>query len=165
MKSLPVSQLLKPFNHLPRFSDGRIDYSQASKAPVLTCFVTYNKKILLLKRSSRVRTYPGKWQTVAGYIDEPIPLITKAKEELFEELGIAAKQITQLVISTPYEFFDPSIEKTWLIHPAVALLKKQVRITLDWEHTAYQWVNPDEVTVFDIVPNLVESLKRIYTFI
>ena len=43
-------------NKLPRFSDGRIDYSKSDTAPVITVFIKYEDQILLLKRSKKVRT-------------------------------------------------------------------------------------------------------------
>lgn len=64
---------------LPHFPDGRIDYSHASKAPVVIIFVKHKGKILLLKRSSKVRAYKGKWQVVAGYLDEVKPLREKTE--------------------------------------------------------------------------------------
>ena len=40
---------------LPRFPDGRIDYSNSDVAPVVTIFVEYGNKILLLRRSDKVK--------------------------------------------------------------------------------------------------------------
>ena len=62
---------------LPKFPDGRIDYSNSDTALVITVFIKNKDKILLLKRSSKVSTYQGKWNTVAGYIDEPKPIREK----------------------------------------------------------------------------------------
>lgn len=92
----PVEKLLKRYNNLPRFSDGRIDYSKSKSAPVLTCFITFKGKILLLKRSNSVSTYKCKWNTVAGYIDEPKPLQEKILEEVLEETGITQYVIWKL---------------------------------------------------------------------
>ncbi len=53
-----LEKILQEFSEkLPKFPDGRIDYSGSDKAPVLTCFVKFGDKILLLKRSDKVRTY------------------------------------------------------------------------------------------------------------
>ena len=46
-----IDLILKEFDRLPKFPDGRIDYSNSDKAPVLTCFVRFEDEILLLKRS------------------------------------------------------------------------------------------------------------------
>ena len=145
---------------LPHFPDGRIDYSHSDTALVITCFVKFEDKILLLKRSDKVRTYQGKWNTVAGYIDEPKPLREKALQELREELGISAEDILTIRVGEPFEFHDPAPKKTWRVHPVLAELKHTPEIKMDWEHTDYHWILPHEINHFDIVPKLEESLKR-----
>ncbi len=153
--------MLKEFDGLPRFPDGRIDYSNSDKAPVVTCFVRFEDKILLLKRSKRVHTYQGKWHTVAGYIDEPKPIRQKALEELEEELSIPSKDVSRFTAGEPYEFFDEGAKKSWIVHPVLVELKKKPEVRLDWEHTEFKWISPDEVEGYDTVPNLDESLRRV----
>ena len=149
---------------LPRLADGRIDYSESESAPVLTCFVQYRDEILLLKRSNKVRIYQGKWNTVAGYLDELKPLSDKLEEELREELGIALEDILKIKIGEIYEFRDEEVAKTWIIHPALVQLKNKPNIKLDWEHTEYVWITIEEFENFDTVPKLKESLKRVFDF-
>jgi len=156
-----IDLMLKEFDGLPRFPDGRIDYSNSDKAPVLTCFVRFEDKILLLKRSERVQTYQGKWHTVAGYIDEPKPIRQKALEELEEELDIHSKDVSGFTAGEPYEFFDEGAMKSWIVHPVLVELKKKPEVRLDWEHTEFKWISPDEVEGYDTVPKLDESLKRV----
>ena len=51
-----ILAIIKEFaNKLPKFPDGRIDYSSSDIAPVITVFVKHKDKILLLKRSDKVR--------------------------------------------------------------------------------------------------------------
>jgi len=157
-----IQQLLKENAvNLPRFPDGRIDYSTSDWAAVLTCFVRFEDKILLLKRSDRVRTHKGKWHTVAGYVDEPKPIREKALEELHEELGISEQIILQCKMGSPYEFFDPDEQKTWLVYPVLVELKQKPEIKLDWEHTELKWISPNKLMTYDTVPKLDESLKRV----
>lgn len=151
---------LDEFEGLPRFPDGRIDYSHADKAPVLTCFVTYQDKILLLKRSAKVRTYQSKWCAVAGYLDEAKPLEEKALQELKEELGIQPAWVERLVMGEPYEFQDEQHKKTWRVHPMLAVMKAPIALEIDWEHTDFKWIDPARLSEFDTVPMLAESLKR-----
>ena len=146
---------------LPKFSDGRIDYSKSDVAPVVTVFIRYNDKVLLLKRSDRVGTYPGRWNTVTGYIDEMKTIREKILEEIREEIGISHEDILSYDFGESYEFKDTGANKTWIVHPVLVELKdKPVVIRLDWEHTEYRWIKPEEIKKFDIVPRLDESLKR-----
>lgn len=156
-----IHLILKEFDRLPRFPDGRIDYSTSDKAPVLTCFVRFEDKILLLKRSHRVGTYKGKWHTVAGYIDEPKPIQQKALEELEEELHIHKEDVSSFTAGEPYEFSDHGAKKNWVVHPVLVELKNKPEVKLDWEHTEYRWISPDQVDGYDTVPKLNESLKRV----
>jgi hypothetical protein len=55
---------------LPKFLDGRIDYTDAKEAAVLNCFVMHDGELLLLKRSDKVSHYKGVWHVVAGFLDE-----------------------------------------------------------------------------------------------
>lgn len=146
---------------LPKFFDGRIDYSNSDKAPVLTCFVKYQDQILLLKRSDKVRIYQGLWNTVAGYLDDLKPLKEKAFEEISEELGINRDNILKTILGASYEFHDKDAQKTWVIFPVLVELKNKPVIKLDWEHTEYKWIKPDDINNHDIVPNLDAALSRV----
>jgi 8-oxo-dGTP pyrophosphatase MutT (NUDIX family) len=156
-----IESLLREFADLPRRADGRIDYSHSDKAPVVTCFVKYSDRILVLKRSDQVRAYRGKWCTVAGYIDEPKPVRAKALQELEEELGISEADVSSVVTGAAYEFFDAEARKTWIVHPVLAELRDKPKITLDWEHTELAWILPGEIRRYDTVPKLEESLRRV----
>ncbi|HEX9879600.1 MAG TPA: NUDIX domain-containing protein [Candidatus Binatia bacterium] len=156
-----VSRTLKAFAHLPRLPDGRIDYSRSDRAPVVTCFVKFQGKILLLKRSDRVRTYRGKWSAVAGYLDEPVSIRAKALKELEEELEIPPSEVVRVRTAPPYEFFDPEAKKSWLVHPVLVEVRRKPEIKLDWEHTEWRWILPHEMARYDTVPKLEESLRRV----
>lgn len=147
---------------LPRFPDGRIDYSKSDTAPVVTVFVKYREKILLMKRSNRVRTYREKWNTVAGYLDNLGPIKEKILEELNEELKISKDNISSIHIGEPYRFTDIKAKKTWIVHPALVILKNKPKIKLDWEHTEYKWIRPEELKEFDTTPRLDESFEKAF---
>jgi isopentenyldiphosphate isomerase len=154
--------IIKGFaDKLPKFPDGRIDYSDSDTAPVIIVFVKYQDKILLLKRSNKVRAYRGKWNTVAGYLDELKPLREKALEEVQEELGINEDNILLFRIGESYEFTDVEVNKTWIVNPCLIELKDEPVIKLDWEHTEYKWIKPEELREFDVVSKLDTSLENI----
>lgn len=156
-----LNTLLKSFSEkLPHFPDGRIDYTCSDTAPVVTIYVIFKGKVLLLKRSNDVLTYKGKWNTVAGYIDELKPLQEKIFGELSEELGIQKKDIKTIHIGESYTFTDNSTKKTWIVYPVNVELTKKIDIILDWEHTEYRWIDPSDIDHYDTVPNALVSLKR-----
>lgn len=160
MKGVPKS-LKQLHRELPKFPDGRIDYTNATKSAVLTCFLEYKGKVLLLKRSNKVGSYKGIWNAVAGYLDELKPLSEKVLEEVKEELGILEENIGKIKVGKIYEFTDNKISKTWIVHPVLIKLKKEPTIILDWEHTEYVWIHPKDIKSYQITPKLDESLKRV----
>jgi len=153
-----IKKLGKKF---PKFPDGRIDYSSSDIAPVITVFVKFKDKILILKRSDKVSTYCGKCNTVAGYLDEPVPIFKKIIEEVSEEIGVSENLIKSYSLGKSYKFTDLNINKTWIVQPALVILKEKPDIKLDWEHLEYKWIRPEKIKKFDIVPNIDKSLKMI----
>lgn len=161
-RKIKVDRILKEFaDKLPKFPDGRIDYTYSKKAPVIICFVKFQDDILILKRSDKVGVYRERWNVVAGYLDEPKSIHEKALEEIEEELGVLRENVLRIILGTPYEYFDENIQKTWFIHPVLAELKLKPEIKLDWEHTDFKWIDPKEITKYDLVSNLGESLNRV----
>ncbi len=146
---------------LPKFSDGRIDYSKSNVAPVVIVFVKHKDKILLLKRSDKVYAYCGKWSTIAGYLDELKPICEKVLEELKEEIGIKRNALLSVDIGKPYKFTDTNINKIWFRYPVIVKLKTKPKIELDYEHTDYKWIKPEELKNFDVVPKLEKSLENV----
>ena len=157
-----VLEKLKKFSKtMPRLDDGRIDYHNARKAFVITCFAKFNDEILLLKRNNKVWTYKNRWNVVAGYLDEIKPLRQKALEELNEETKIAKEKVKKISIAEPFEFHDKEIGTTFVVHPVLIELKEKPEIKLDFEHTESKWVKREDLGKYDAVPNMLEGAKRV----
>jgi 8-oxo-dGTP pyrophosphatase MutT (NUDIX family) len=114
--------------------------------------------VLILKRSERVGSYRGKWGAVAGYVEEWETPDETARKEIREETGITDAEL--VCRGEPYEFQDPELGVTWVIHP-YRFATRSERIRLDWEHVEARWVSPEELERYDTVPHLVESWRRV----
>jgi 8-oxo-dGTP pyrophosphatase MutT (NUDIX family) len=145
---------------LPRFPDGRIDYTTSDLAPVVNCMVYHDEHVLLLRRSNRVGAGQGKWSGVDGYIDTLDSLRSTVLKELKEELGLAEDQVADIQIARPYRSADSEAEKTWVVYPVLVELTKTPDIRLDWEHTRYEWVRPDKIGRFNLLPGQERVLKK-----
>ena len=55
---------------------------------IVTSFLKHNDKVLILKRSNKVKTMKGLWAGVSGIIENNESPLERAKIEIFEELGI-----------------------------------------------------------------------------
>ena len=165
MDEQKIFKTIKEFaKKLPKFPDGRINYSDSNVAPVITIFIKYKNTILLLKRSDKVRVYQGKWNTVAGYLDELKPIREKALEEIREELGINKDNVSSIYFGQAYKLTDNEVNKIWIVYPVLVQFKNKPEIKLDWEHTEYKWIEIEELKKFDIVPKLEESMKRVLKY-
>lgn len=147
---------------LPHFADGRIDYTTAAKCPVINVIVTYNDRVLLLKRSDKVMAYKGKWNCIGGFLDEVGSIEDKIHEELREELSILPLLVERIAYIDQIEVVDSNINRTWLIQPALVVLKEQPIITLDWEHTDYAWVARTDVSNYDTVAGLDKLIEKAF---
>lgn len=145
---------------LPHFPDGRTDYTTASKCPVINVIVVHQGRVLLLKRSDKVMAYKGKWNCIGGFLDEVGPIENKVYEELREELSVLPSLIERTTYIDPIEVVDSAINRTWLIQPALVVLKERPIITLDWEHTDYAWVAEDEIEKYDTVMGLDTFIRK-----
>lgn len=153
---------------LPKFPDGRLDYSQSPIAPVVSCFLEFDGKILLLKRSSDVGFYPGLWGVITGFLDRSeSDVVETAMKELKEELGVSREEISNLYLGIPYKLKDKAVEKnrTWVIYPVLVKLKRKPKITLDWENDKYIWIKASELDKYETLPGLSRSLSRVLKYI
>ena len=159
---MDIESILAEFSaRLPKFPDGRIDYTHSDEAAVVSVFVTVGDELLLVRRSDAVRTHQGLWGAIGGYLDEPVPARQKILEELREELGIGEELVASCREAEPYAADEPEIGKRWVICPAKVELATKPGIQLDWEHTDYAWVRPDDVTAYQTVPGFQESWRRL----
>lgn len=148
---------------LKRFPDGRIDYTNADEAPVLSCVVRNDDHILFLKRSERVGTYRGYWHIIGGYLDETGKAVEeKVLRELEEEVGIPRSAVERVSVGEPFEEFDPDVAKTWIIHPVLVDVRGDPSVRLDWEHTEYRWIRPSEYgSHVPYIGSLPEVIRRL----
>jgi len=128
--------------------------------PVVTAFLYRRGKVLLLRRSARVGTYPGRWAGVSGYLERP-PL-PQARVELREEAGVPPEDASLRGIGLPLLVEDPRAERPWLVFTFLFRLRPGAEIVTDWESAGAEWVDPAEVGRREAVPGLAEGLARVW---
>lgn len=128
---------------------------------VVTCFVEYKDKILILRRSGKVGSYQQKWAGVSGYIEEGIIPLNQAFQELSEEISLKPNDISLQKEGIPLEVVDDKLGKVWVVHPFSFAISDPHKIKTDWEHTEFRWINPDDIQMFETVPNLAEAWDRL----
>jgi 8-oxo-dGTP pyrophosphatase MutT (NUDIX family) len=131
-----------------------------NRVNIITVFLEHDKKILILKRSQKVKTMKTKWGGISGYIEEEEP-VKRALKEIAEETGLKNESVTLLRIGEPLEAVesdDPSI--TWVVHPFL-FRSNTDQIRIDWEHEEYRWINPKEIKNYETVPRLGDAFDSL----
>ncbi|MFQ6039211.1 MAG: NUDIX domain-containing protein [Candidatus Poribacteria bacterium] len=127
---------------------------------VVTAFLENQGKILILKRSDRVRTYKRHWAGVSGSIEQDESPDERVKKELEEETCLNSEYVQFVRKGRPLRIEDE--DYLWTVHPFLYHVLQPNKITIDWEHTEKRWINPGEIAEYQTVPNLEQTLKRVY---
>ncbi|MFC2034227.1 NUDIX domain-containing protein [Chloroflexota bacterium] len=128
---------------------------------VVTCFLESKGKILLLRRSKLVGSYQGKWAGVSGYL-ENVP-DAQALSEIVEETGLFGGDINLIKKGEPLTIDDEELNARWVVHPYLFHVNNPKKIKIDWEHKETKWIKPKDMDKYQTVPNLKETLDRVYT--
>ncbi len=129
------------------------------KNNVVTAFLEHDGKILILKRSDKVRTMKGKWAGISGYIEENETALERALKEIEEEVGLKKEDVELVRVGEPLEVPDEERNTLWIVHSHL-FKTSSVKIKLDWEHDQYKWIEPKDITNYDTVLMLRETLLR-----
>lgn len=118
------------------------------------------KRLLLLKRSDEVRNYQGLWCTVSGSIEGDETPKACALRELEEEAGFALADLTLLRQGT--EMIVEAREKniSWHVTPFMWSVSHD-KVKIDWEHTEFQWITPETLSDYALVPDLDKTYHHI----
>ena len=131
-----------------------------NRVNIVTVFLEHDKKILILKRSQKVKTMKTKWGGISGYIEQEEP-VKRALKEIAEETGLKNKNVTLLRIGEPLEAVESDKpEITWIVHPFL-FSSNTDQIRIDWEHDEYRWINPKEIENYETVPRLEDALDSL----
>ncbi|MDW5563610.1 MAG: DUF126 domain-containing protein [Methanomassiliicoccus sp.] len=132
---------------------GTVELPDVTESHVVSCVVQDGERLLLLKRSGKVGTFQGYWAAVSGFVEkDEVPMET-ARKELREETGLEVDVCKEGRVVTVR---DKST--VWHVHPYL-FRASSPKIEIDWEHTEFCWVRPQEMNGFQTVPGLVEIVR------
>ncbi|MEM0473214.1 MAG: HAD-IA family hydrolase [Candidatus Aenigmatarchaeota archaeon] len=137
-----VIYFIKDIGELPHhFKKGRLVFSRKS----ITAIVKYDGKILLMKRSDKVATYPNQWSFVHGRIENGETPEKRAEIEIKEETGLDVEFVKKF---KEISFYDEKLGIEWHILP-VLFKAKSYKVKLNWENTDYLWVKPEDAEKYN----------------
>lgn len=128
---------------------------------IVTSFIRDNEKLLILKRSDKVKSMKGLWAGISGIIEKNEVPLKRARIEIFEEVGITDDMITLVRSSEEMRINSPQYENhEWKIFPFLFEAKNPT-IKLNWENSEFKWINVDELKNYETVPSLQKVLLNL----
>ena len=126
---------------------------------IVTSFIKNGDKILILKRSDKVKSMKCLWAGVSGIIEknDTTPL-ARAKTEILEETGINGKEIELFKANELIKIESAQYKNhEWNIFPFL-FKTKNPEIKLNWENSEFKWIKPNEIKNYETVPELEKIL-------
>jgi 8-oxo-dGTP pyrophosphatase MutT (NUDIX family) len=137
---------------------GRFRIEGVEEVGVVTSFLERDDgRVLLLERSQKVGSFQGRWAGVSGFLEASTPL-EQAFREIVEETGLTANDIDLLTEGAPVLSRDGS--QVFVVHP-FRFRARNTEVRLDWEHTRFEWVEPEEIRRRSIVPKLDRAWESV----
>ena len=132
------------------------------KTKIITTFLTNSDKILLLKRSQKVKSMKNLWAGISGIIEGNEKPIKRAKIEVYEEVGIEESNIKLIKEGEVVLIESPQYENhQWEVYPFLFSCNNR-KIKLNWENSDFEWINKNELNRFTTVPSLEKVLTRLF---
>ena len=130
------------------------------RADVVTVILQHSGKILILKRSGKVRTMKFLWAGISGYMEKETPL-KRALNEIREETGLTKESVKLAVAGHTTEVVEPGKPGvTWIVHPFL-FDANTFLISIDWEHEEYKWIEPKDIDKYMSVPGLKDVVNQL----
>ena len=125
---------------------------------IVTSFIKDNKKILILKRSEKVKSMIGLWAGISGIIEKDEIPLERAKIEIFEEVGVLENEIRLIKSTKKVRINSPQYKNhEWEIFPFLFESKKP-NVKLNWENSEFRWIEIEELKNYETVPSLEKIL-------
>ena len=129
---------------------------------IVTSFLKNSEKILLLKRSEKVKTMKNLWAGISGIIEGDEEPLARAEIEVFEEVGMEKSKISLLKQGEVILIESPQYTNhQWEVYPFLFSTKDR-EIKLNWENSDSKWISMNELRNFSTVPSLDKVLTRLF---
>ena len=132
------------------------------KTKIVTTFLTNSDKILLLKRSQKVKSMKNLWAGISGIIEGNEEPVKRAKIEVYEEVGIDESKIKLIKEGDVILIESPQYENhQWEVYPFLFSCDNR-EVKLNWENSDSKWISVNELNDFTTVPSLDKVLTRLF---
>ena len=123
---------------------------------IAAVFLNESNELLLLKRTEKRKSYPGKWNVLSAVLEENETPKDCLDREVEEELGTTSHKV--LEEAEPY--LDIQKEGSWLVRPFLCKIEGEIKLDPK-EHDEFRWVPLDQIDKFDLVPGVKKDLQAL----
>ena len=132
------------------------------KTKIVTTFLINSDKILLLKRSQKVKSMKNLWAGISGIIEGDEKPVKRAKIEVYEEVGIEESNIKLIKEGDVILIESPQYENhQWEVYPFLFSCDNR-EVKLNWENSESKLISLNELNNFTTVPSLDKVLTRLF---
>ena len=132
------------------------------KTKIVTTFLKNSDKILLLKRSQKVKSMKNLWAGISGIIENDEKPLNRAIIEIFEEVGMKKSEVKLVKEGDVIMIESPQYENhQWEVYPFLFSCNHK-EIKLNWENSDAQWIDVEAINDFTTVPSLEKVLTRLF---
>ncbi len=137
---------------------GEVDLLGVEEVRVVTSFLeASDRTVLLLRRSSQVGTFQGRWAGVSGFLEEP-SAEAQARKEIREETGIGADELE--LRAEGRVVYARDANRVFTVYP-FRFRSRTKDVHLDWEHSEAEWAPPQEIYRRQTVPKLQQVWESV----
>lgn len=137
-------------------TDGSIELPDVKVIETSSSAIIVNGKVLMLKRPSTAKSFPGRWSLVAGKAEAGEDPKTTAIREIQEETGI--------IVGEPVASYGPLMVREndiiWKVSMFLFFLDSAEPV-LNKENEEFKWVHPDEIHDDQSVSLTREAVKKL----
>ncbi len=135
---------------------GVVELPDVRGRPVVSAVLRNQGRILIVRRSREVGSFPGRWSAVSGYLEGREEPKDRAVIEIREETGLRAPRL-QTAGSAVLARHESTM---YVIHPFLFDVQSR-RVRLDWENVEHRWIAPNQLGRFDTVPRLKDVVEAV----
>ncbi len=128
------------------------------KFRTVICIIKEADRILILRRSAKSRTNPGKWSGVAGEVEAGSTPEETVFKEIEEETGIPRNAVR--LVHRGSSLLLKRDDAEVVVEPFLCEID-EASIQLNWEHTEYAWVKPSSLSDYETVPRFDDVLRAL----
>lgn len=130
-----------------------------SKFEIVSCFIAYKDKILLLHRQDH-KPEGNTWGVPAGKVEKNEDLVVSLAREIFEETGLNfdfnnLNYFKTIYVKYPNFDFSYHIFNTDIDNPVNIILNET-------EHKDFVWLKPIDALNLNLIPDEDECIKLFY---